>query len=84
MAKTILQQIMAAIRGLGKAKIGERHNAEGQLVCYYCGTPLDDLNQKIQEHIIPISCFGETKPANLVYACLSCNTSKRDNPCSLS
>jgi 5-methylcytosine-specific restriction endonuclease McrA len=42
--------------------------------CYYCGS---NTNITI-DHRIPISRGGSNWPANLVPACLGCNSSKRD------
>jgi hypothetical protein len=44
--------------------------AEG---CAYCGAPAVGL-----DHFIPVSRGGETTPGNLVPACKSCNSMKRD------
>lgn len=41
--------------------------------CAYCGAPAETW-----DHIVPISKGGETKPYNIVPACASCNSSKKD------
>ena len=41
--------------------------------CAYCGGPAETW-----DHIVPISKGGETVPWNIVPACLSCNSSKKD------
>jgi len=44
--------------------------------CYYCSCKVGD-NYHV-DHIIPLSRGGSNWPDNLVIACPSCNTSKRD------
>lgn len=41
--------------------------------CYYCGAPATTA-----DHLIPKACGGLSLPENLVAACLSCNSSKKD------
>lgn len=41
--------------------------------CAYCGKTATTI-----DHIIPISKGGQTEPANLLPACVSCNSSKKD------
>ena len=45
--------------------------------CAYCGKPSKRLTQ---EHFIPVSRNGEYTKHNIIPACLSCNSSKRDKP----
>lgn len=41
--------------------------------CVYCGKPADSW-----DHVVPISKGGETIVGNIVPACTSCNSAKRD------
>lgn len=41
--------------------------------CAYCGAPAETW-----DHIFPIKEGGETTPGNIVPACISCNSSKKD------
>lgn len=41
--------------------------------CAYCNQPATTF-----DHIVPVSRGGQTEPRNLVPACVSCNSSKRD------
>lgn len=44
--------------------------------CYYCS---QDLNNEYQiDHVIPLSRGGSNWPENIVVACKSCNSSKRN------
>ena len=43
--------------------------------CAYCGRPYE-----VMEHYVPIQCGGGTTVTNIVPACLSCNSRKRDLP----
>ena len=45
--------------------------------CRYCGEPLTE-DTVTKDHAIPLSRGGTDWPANLVPACRSCNSSKRD------
>lgn len=41
--------------------------------CAYCGSPAETW-----DHIVPVSQGGRTTPGNVVPACRSCNSSKKD------
>jgi len=60
---------------VSKEEIGDiRTAAKGR--CFYCG-------QKARlslDHVIPLALGGKHEKANLVMACLSCNSSKNDSP----
>ena len=43
--------------------------------CAYCPRPATTF-----DHIVPVSAGGGTTPGNIVPACVSCNSSKRDRP----
>lgn len=43
--------------------------------CTYCGVEEPSLHC---DHVIPLSRGGPTKPDNLVAACKSCNSAKKD------
>lgn len=42
-------------------------------LCAYCSEPADSW-----DHITPVVCGGRTTPGNMVPACRSCNSSKKD------
>ena len=42
--------------------------------CVYCGAKAQTF-----DHVLPTSSGGETLPGNIVPACLSCNSSKKDS-----
>lgn len=42
-------------------------------LCAYCGNPADSW-----DHVVPISEGGRTEPSNVVPACISCNSKKRN------
>lgn len=44
-------------------------------VCFYCEQPL--IHYRCLEHLTPLSRGGNNQPFNLVYACKSCNSKKR-------
>jgi 5-methylcytosine-specific restriction endonuclease McrA len=44
-------------------------------LCFYCERPLTDY--RCLEHLTPLSRGGKNQPFNLVYACKSCNSKKR-------
>ena len=46
-----------------------------QRLCFYCERPL--TNYRCLEHLTPLSRGGKNQPFNLVYACKSCNSKKR-------
>lgn len=41
--------------------------------CAFCGAPADTW-----EHLVPVSKGGDSTPGNVVPACASCNSSKKD------
>ncbi|MFZ5564114.1 MAG: HNH endonuclease [Thermodesulfobacteriota bacterium] len=45
-------------------------------LCYYCGKPFrpDDLTM---DHVVPLARGGKTTKSNVVTACKSCNTKKK-------
>lgn len=47
-------------------------------VCFYCEQPL--TKYRCLEHLTPLSRGGKNQPFNLVYACKSCNSKKRQMP----
>jgi 5-methylcytosine-specific restriction endonuclease McrA len=42
--------------------------------CAYCGAPAGTL-----DHVIPVSTGGKSEPGNLVPACATCNSKKKDS-----
>jgi len=53
----------------------ERYRLSAERICVYCGAggPLT------LDHLVSRKCGGSDSPDNLVYACKSCNSSKRDS-----
>lgn len=47
--------------------------ATGGLCAYDCGRPATTM-----DHVIPVANGGDTSPGNMVPACVSCNSSKKD------
>jgi len=45
--------------------------------CYYCAEALEKSGATM-DHIVPIARGGRSTPGNVVVACKSCNTQKRD------
>jgi len=56
-------------------EIIEKITERDKKICQYCGKKADDL---VIDHIIPWSRGGRHYPENLVVACRSCNSIKRD------
>jgi 5-methylcytosine-specific restriction endonuclease McrA len=50
--------------------------------CQYCGRSIYEHSDIVLtlDHILPRELGGDNKATNLVTACLSCNSSKRDLP----
>ena len=48
-----------------------RDREEGR--CIYCGSPANTF-----DHLVPVKRGGKTTPGNIVLACVSCNSSKKD------
>jgi len=46
--------------------------------CAYCGCKFDENNPPTRDHVIPISKGGDNTKENVVPACQSCNSKKRD------
>ena len=47
--------------------------------CAYCGAAAEDGGVPLTlDHILPCELGGDNSPANLVTACLSCNSAKQD------
>ena len=47
------------------------------LACAYCGSTVEDAATLTLDHVCPCELGGNNDPANLVTACLSCNSTKR-------
>ena len=62
-------------RELRQSQWWKRQCAKGR--CYYCGslTPAIDLTM---DHIVPLSRGGKTTKGNVVPACKSCNSKKKN------
>ena len=45
--------------------------------CYYCAKDLAKA-EATMDHLVPIARGGRSTPGNVVVACKSCNTQKRD------
>jgi 5-methylcytosine-specific restriction endonuclease McrA len=48
--------------------------------CVYCNKKIDDRRYMTLDHVVALSRGGENSIENLVPACLSCNSSKRNKP----
>lgn len=46
--------------------------------CVYCGAAAEDGVQLTLDHVMACELGGDNSPSNLVTACLSCNSAKRD------
>ncbi len=46
--------------------------------CVYCGDSVEDGARLSLDHVIPCELGGENAHDNLVTACFSCNSAKRD------
>lgn len=46
--------------------------------CAYCGQSAEDGAKLTLDHVVACELGGDNAPTNLVTACLSCNSSKRD------
>jgi 5-methylcytosine-specific restriction endonuclease McrA len=64
----------AGAAGSFTAEEAARHAAELGGACFYCAGPHEH-----DDHFIPISRGGTNELGNLVPACASCNTSKRNS-----
>lgn len=69
----------------GAAQVGPRVFARDGYTCVYCGRGVEDDVQLTLDHVTPSSWFARgvaagaiDAPENLVCACVSCNSSKRD------
>ena len=56
----------------------EREKMEKGCICHYCEKPFPSGKGLEMEHILPTSRGGPNTGENLVYACRSCNSSKKD------
>ena len=56
----------------------EREKMKKGQICHYCEKPFPSGKGLEMEHILPTSRGGPDKGENLVYACRSCNSSKKD------
>lgn len=69
----IRQRIYARKRNLDPIP-GWWRQQELENKCVYCGGKAETL-----DHVIPVKHGGKSEPCNLVPACKSCNSSKKDN-----
>jgi 5-methylcytosine-specific restriction protein A len=61
-------------RQLRSSQWWQRHCAKGR--CYYCGAPTDPA-ELTMDHIVPLSRGGKSTKSNIVPACKTCNTKKK-------
>jgi 5-methylcytosine-specific restriction endonuclease McrA len=61
-------------RDLRQSQWWKRRCAKG--ICYYCGQAVRP-QELTMDHIVPISRGGKTTKGNVVPACKSCNTAKK-------
>lgn len=52
--------------------------ARGGFACVYCGASVEDGATLTLDHVVPDSLGGDRSDANLVVACLPCNSRRRD------
>ncbi len=52
-------------------------NAIAKAQCYYC-TQVIEKAAATMDHVVPVARGGRSTPGNVVVACKSCNTQKRD------
>ncbi len=52
-------------------------NKIANAICYYCQKPTSKQDVTM-DHVVPISQGGKSTEGNVVVACKSCNTAKRD------
>lgn len=50
------------------------------LCCAYCGSTVEDGATLTLDHVLACELGGDNHESNLVTACLSCNSAKRDLP----
>lgn len=79
-----------AVRSLQNHTNRKRRKAmieSGNSQCWYCGRTVklnvgfdykDIANQSTIDHLIPLTRGGSNEPENLVLACFSCNSKKRN------
>lgn len=70
----IKQRHRSRIKGTVTAEQWQECLAYFECSCAYCGSP----ERITVEHIIPVSKFGANRIYNVIPACHSCNSSKRD------
>jgi hypothetical protein len=58
---------------------GTRTDAEGNLLCYYCGDPIKRRISAQMDHVFSRSQGGPLKLWNIVLSCVTCNQAKRDH-----
>ena len=46
--------------------------------CVYCGTKLQQPEDRTVDHVVPIADGGTDRKSNLVISCRACNTVKSD------
>jgi 5-methylcytosine-specific restriction endonuclease McrA len=61
-------------RKLRESQWWKRRCAKG--ICYYCGRKIP-ASQLTMDHIVPIARGGKSSKGNVVPACKSCNTQKK-------
>lgn len=76
-AASIRQRIRARKRGVAPLPVIAQEYLTEQFEgrCAYCGGRAEGW-----DHVVPVSAAGATVPGNIVPACASCNSSKRDRP----
>ena len=47
--------------------------------CQYCGACVEDGIAMTLDHITPVHYYGSNKASNLITACMSCNSRRRDS-----
>jgi 5-methylcytosine-specific restriction endonuclease McrA len=74
LSETDTRREKAKARELRRSQWWKRRLAKGK--CHYCGQQIP-AKELTMDHVVPISRGGRSTKANVVAACKSCNTKKK-------